>query len=532
MKIGSYFGNDPARVAPYEGWLGRAIDNVLFYINQSGWSAFDSSVGWAIDLWKPVDRPVIWSVPLTVEGTSLASVAQGLENAHFIDAARQLAASRPGDASIDVRLGWEFNGSWMPWAAQGHEADFKQAYQTVVDQFRSVSDRFRFVWDVNVGGSFDPATAYPGDAYVDVIGSDFYYNKTWDPADPAAAFQAKASEDHGLQWISDFAAVHGKAFAVSEWGVQTNDSGAYIEAASAWFEAHNVAFANYWETNAAGFNGSLDNGSKPDAAKAYLAAFGSLGDDHGGGTKPGALLLRVSADAFEGDAQFSVSVDGRALPGLFSTHASHSAGQVDTITIDGDFSHASTVAVTFVNDLLKGSTALDRNLFVDSISIGASTVSGSQAANFAGVSVGSAAGLYANGSAFFRFAPQQPNHLTVTVSEDAFRGDAEFKLFVDGLQIGGVQSAHASHALGQTETINLDGLFSGTPNEVRIEFLNDLYLGDAGADRNLYVSQLSVNGHGVDGSAGANGAGWNQGQTAGLYSNGALVFHPDTSGWI
>ena len=88
-----------------------------------------------------------------------------------------LARSLPTSETIYVRTGEEFNGTWMPWAAAGRAEEFVGAYRRFVDAFRSVSRQFRFEWNVNAGGTqMNPADAYPGDGYVDVIGMDFYYN--------------------------------------------------------------------------------------------------------------------------------------------------------------------------------------------------------------------------------------------------------------------------------------------------------------------------------------------------------------------
>ena len=35
----------------------------------------------------------------------------------------------------------------------------------------------------------NPADAYPGDEYVDVIGMDFYYNIKWNPTDPVTGME-------------------------------------------------------------------------------------------------------------------------------------------------------------------------------------------------------------------------------------------------------------------------------------------------------------------------------------------------------
>ena len=727
----AYLGNDPAALPAYEAWLGHHVDSVLFYLNNDSWSAFDSSIAWAVDLWKPTNTPVIWSVPLTVWGTSLEQVAAGAYDSHFHDAAVALAAARTDANPIYVRVGWEFNGTWMPWAAEGHEDAFVQAFRNLVGEFRSVSDQFRFVWDVNNGGGYDPASAYPGDNYVDIVGMDFYYDTAWDSADPLTAFQNKVNQPYGLAWQQDFAAAHDKLTAISEWGVSTDNAGPYIERAAAWFQAHGVVYQSYWESNCANYDGMFHDGSKPDAGAAFRSAFASgdltivtdqadtgvvvplpaggmvsftgsqnvaigfalagnvgfsveaghratiagqigdgsagqtgileksgegtlvlLGDNtHSGGTLlnegelylasasaagPGAiafksgeaatlsltaaalpeathhfantiagfdaddvidllgtatatgvsfnhatgslslqdasgatiaalqllgdyrndrfdfmsdgrggtaiildpadtsgtLRLRVSEDAFQGDAQFIVTVDGHQIGGIQTAHASHAAGQAEDIVLHGDFgADPSLVSVQFLNDAYGGSDADDRNLYVDAIAVNGHHYAGNVAANYAGQNVGTDAGMFYNGSALFRVGESATNSLTLTVSGDAYQGNAQFTVFVDGRAVGGAYEVQAAHAEGQSQEITIEGEFGRNPGEVRVDFTNDLYGGLATQDRNLYVEALSINGHHVDGAAGHNLAGWNDGSTADLFSNGSLVFNQNDAGW-
>jgi hypothetical protein len=295
VALGAYVGNDPSDFAAFSQWLGRPVDKVLFYLNDWSWAAFDSSVPWATALWKDAGADVIWSVPLVVQGSSLEQAAAGAFDSHYRLAAKALAQSAQGDGPIYVRVGWEFNGDWMPWSAKGHEAAFIGAFRDLVQTFRGVSDRFSFVWDVNVGGGvINPETAYPGDAYVDVIGSDFYYNLQWDSADGHAAFQSKVDGPYGLQWQQDFAAAHHKATAVSEWGVQSDNAEAYIQDAARWFADHGMAFQNYWETNMADFNGAFHTGQNPHSGAAFKAAFGP---DAAPGGQPAAPLPALDPDA-------------------------------------------------------------------------------------------------------------------------------------------------------------------------------------------------------------------------------------------
>jgi beta-mannanase len=136
-----------------------------------------------------------------------------------------------------------------------------------------VSNRFVFEWNVNIGDTgMNPETAYPGDAYVDIIGMDFYWNTQWDPADPIQAWNSMLNRSYGLAWHQRFAAAHGKRTSYSEWGVMSNNAGPYIEKAKEWFASHPVVFQTYWNSNAA-FPGKLSDNQYPNTGAAYRAAF-------------------------------------------------------------------------------------------------------------------------------------------------------------------------------------------------------------------------------------------------------------------
>ena len=82
------------------------------------------------------------------------------------------------------------------------------------------------------------------------------------------------------------------------------------------------------------------------------------------GTGSDTLVLSMSEDAYQGDAQFTVSVDGKQLGGTFTATASHAAGASQSFTFNGSFgTGAHTVSVDFLNDAYGGSSATDRNLF-------------------------------------------------------------------------------------------------------------------------------------------------------------------------
>ncbi|WP_264045114.1 Ig-like domain-containing protein [Methylobacterium flocculans] len=277
-KLGAYIGNSAKSVLQFEDWLGRNVDYLQVHTGRANWSDYETSISWAGSQVSQLNKPIYWTIPMFANGGSLSAAAAGSYKEYWVEAAKNILATRSSDSQIVVRFGEEFNGGWMPWAAKGNEQAYIQAYRGMVDAFRSVSDKFAFDWNVNVGNQgMNPAKAYPGDAYVDYITMDIYYNTAWDPKDPNAAFDSMLKRDYGLNWLDSFAKAHGKLIAIPEWGVMSDKAGPYIAKFATWMETHNVAYQSYWNSNA-DFAGALSTGTKPNAAAAYIDAFGDTHD--------------------------------------------------------------------------------------------------------------------------------------------------------------------------------------------------------------------------------------------------------------
>jgi Ca2+-binding RTX toxin-like protein len=272
--LGVYAGNSVTKVQAFEQWLGKKADVVLTHLGIESWKDFIGSVSHlSRDVWSQVDTPVVWSLPLNVKGTALEDAAAGDFNSYYKTAAEWIDRYSTSE-KIYIRPGWEFNGYWMPWSAEGKEQAFIDAFRQLVNTFRSVSDRFEFEWTVNIGNfGMDPADAYPGDSYVDIVGMDFYHNPAWDPADPLRAWHQMAYREYGLKWLEDFASAHGKPTAYSEWGVMTDNMQPYLDLVADWFESHDVAYQIYWDANAGGYTGKLSEGVNPNTGDAFRDAF-------------------------------------------------------------------------------------------------------------------------------------------------------------------------------------------------------------------------------------------------------------------
>src|SRR3569832_1420648 len=120
-RLGVFCGNDPAAVQQFEDWLGRPVDGIVGFTGMADWDDYDGSVPWAIGIWRGLDRPVFWSVPLLAKGASLDEAAAGSYDDHYRLAAQALARFRPQDSKIFIRTGWEFNDKKKPKTAKGKE---------------------------------------------------------------------------------------------------------------------------------------------------------------------------------------------------------------------------------------------------------------------------------------------------------------------------------------------------------------------------------------------------------------------------
>ena len=114
------------------------------------------------------------------------------------------------------------------------------------------------------------------------------------------------------------------------------------------------------------------------------------------------------------------------------------------------------------------------------------------------------------------------------VSGDAWQGDPQFVVLVDGVQVGSTFDVSASHSLGQWQNGTVAGDFSNA-QEIDVKFLNDAWGGTPSTDRNLYVDTLTVNGLVYQGESATNNASAGLASTdphaAELYTNGILAFH-------
>jgi hypothetical protein len=269
----AYAANNPKLLLEFENWLGCKVDFVHIFLDHASWEGIGWP-SWFMDQFKELDKPVLWSFAMIPRGATLKDAGSGKYNRYYLSAAKLLAQAKPfPNGTIPIRLGWEFNGTWFAWSARGKEEDFIATYRNVVNAFRSVSDKFRFEWNVNFGQKMDVMKAYPGDEFVDTLGMDFYWKKEWQSHDPVRAFKDIRDHRVGLRWLEDLAKQKGKPTAYSEWGVNGNNAGPFIKLVQEWIAQHpNVAYTTYWNSDA-DYEGKLSGGRWPDAGNTFKQAF-------------------------------------------------------------------------------------------------------------------------------------------------------------------------------------------------------------------------------------------------------------------
>jgi hypothetical protein len=175
---------------------------------------------WLLTSWENQPQTLVISTPMLPERgrATLAACAKGTYDVHWRQYGESIAGAGLASRTI-IRLGWEFNGPWMRWAAR-RPATFVACWRRVVVAVEAAAPQVRWDWCVNRGSSqfgLDPRRAYPGDAYVDIVGIDSFDG--YPAVTGERAWQTQYAGAYGLKFWADFARAHRKRFSVAEWGV-------------------------------------------------------------------------------------------------------------------------------------------------------------------------------------------------------------------------------------------------------------------------------------------------------------------------
>jgi hypothetical protein len=211
---------------------------------------------------------------------------------------------------------------------------------------------------------------------------------------------------------------------------------------------------------------------------------------------PDTLALQVSEDAWDGDAEFTVSVDGKQVGGDYTASALHSSGDSGTFLLTGKWDMGiNNVQVKFINDAYGGSSSEDRNLYVNSVAYNGVTYAGTTDPLYSNGTDNVVVGGTTASVADTATAPADA--LTIKLSEDAWSGNAQFVLYIDGKAVTTPQVVTALHEANATQAFSFAGDLGAGSHTIGIGFTNDANGGTAGTERNLYIDGISVNGASV-----------------------------------
>ncbi|MFZ4286652.1 glycoside hydrolase family 26 protein [Variovorax sp. HJSM1_2] len=285
-ELGAYMGGGcygVSKLDGYSAWLGHRPTRGIDFLAAETWVAMEAAAARSAKCWKPTNLDMTFSVPMltTDKTTTLEAGAAGAYDEHFKTIAKNLITNGYGNASI--RIGWEFNYSWFPWAAKKNPTAWVAYWKRIVTAMRSEHGaNFTFDWCVGSGpGDINPADVYPGDQYVDTVGMDIY-NTTWAtvPQTTMDRWKYRMNKPVGFIWHRDFAALHGKKMTYGEWGTGTRPDGhglgddpEFIQLMADWIKSNNVAWHHYWEYNAKDFAAKLNEGQFPLSATAFKQNF-------------------------------------------------------------------------------------------------------------------------------------------------------------------------------------------------------------------------------------------------------------------
>ncbi|MHA4894627.1 glycosyl hydrolase [Pedobacter sp. PWIIR3] len=202
-------------------WMGRSswkdiADGNWMWVEQSGLPKWKKEhYDRAVDVGTPL-------IPTDVNGKFnqfLQEAIAGQQDSTYLSLGMKLA--KYGTKTVFSRIWWEFN----MYPVEQDAGLFVKAWRRAIPLIRKgftmsakPGQTLEIVWCTNAGAP-NPEPFYPGDEYVDIIGSDTY-GMTWGKTNPTKEqiINRILNDPYMLKWQSGFAAAHHKPVCIGEWG--------------------------------------------------------------------------------------------------------------------------------------------------------------------------------------------------------------------------------------------------------------------------------------------------------------------------
>lgn len=228
---------------------------------------------------------------------SLAACANGDYDVHWRQLAQNLTSAWGSLPNVYLRVGHEMDGGWYSWRAQqgqGDEVNFAGCFRAVVKAMRSekpdATSKFVYNPSNTLWSQSYLNDTWPGDAFVDVVGLDFY-DQNWgtgtypypSPCDQACQTAHQTNSWNAnvgiLNMTRDFAKAHGKPFAIPEWGTcflgdghGGNDNPFYMQKMAGFIKdpSNNVLFHVYFDVQAPDGGYQISTGKNLDYTTPFV----------------------------------------------------------------------------------------------------------------------------------------------------------------------------------------------------------------------------------------------------------------------
>jgi hypothetical protein len=249
-----------ASVQAFCDWRGRACPIAQVYTDRTNWQKMTNGSGWLYGNFANFPGQLVISQGLVPNGAhgDMGSCASGGHNTDWRNFGAEMV--RNNRAASIVRLGWEFNGTFMPWWGENSQT-YINCFRNAALNIRATNPRVIIDWTINSHGTPSQAcggvstNCYPGDDVVDIIGIDNYDQGP--SASSRSDFDRIAAAPDGLTWIYNFAKAHNRKLSVGEWGVApgsdwntAGENPEFIRWMHDWFAAHaaDLAYEAYFNT--------------------------------------------------------------------------------------------------------------------------------------------------------------------------------------------------------------------------------------------------------------------------------------------
>ena len=254
----------PADVTALATRLGVQVEGISGYTDGSSWATIGD--------YQPPSTNLRLYLGLSMSPDDGSPAQTPAHLSEYQQVAENLVAG--GQAYAIVRIGWEWSSTLFSWGVQNTTpAQYVTAFDDIVTTMRSVpGEHFLFDWCALSGAAPTNgpyAASYPGDQYVDFIGTDVYDDNSvqdWD---------TNLSTPGGLAYTVAFAKAHDKAASVPEWGLDGQDDPTFIDLMSAFIgnPANDVGYSSYFSDASGAVNSDITQ--FPASAAEFTRDFGS-----------------------------------------------------------------------------------------------------------------------------------------------------------------------------------------------------------------------------------------------------------------